>query len=56
MKKNYSLFKSISILTMFFLIVAAQSGNASSMYDDPRFDRIPQIYLDQVAQYGELVR
>jgi hypothetical protein len=53
MKKIYSLFKSISILTMFFLIVAAQSGNASSMYDDPRFDRIPQIYLDQVAQQND---
>lgn len=53
MNKNYSLSKSISILTMFFLVVAMQSGNAASMYDDPRFDRIPQIYLDQVAAQND---
>jgi len=49
MKKLYSLSKSIIMLTIFFLVVGLQSGNASSMYDDPRFDRIPQSYLDQVG-------
>jgi hypothetical protein len=53
MNKIYSLSKSISILTMFFLVVAMQSGNAASMFDDPRFDRIPQRYIDEVSMQND---
>jgi hypothetical protein len=54
MKKGYSFIKSTtSILTVFFLIVSLNTGNASSMFDDPRFDRIPQRYLDEVATQND---
>lgn len=45
--------KSISLLTVILLAFVINSGNAASMLDDPRFDRIPQIYLDQVGQQND---
>lgn len=54
MKKGYSLIKSTtSILTVFFLLVSLNKGNASSMFDDPRFDRIPQRYFDEVEKQND---
>ncbi|MBS1491878.1 MAG: T9SS type A sorting domain-containing protein [Bacteroidetes bacterium] len=54
MNKNYSLaFKSMSIFTMLFLIFNLNTGKAASMLDDPRFDRIPQSYLEQVAMQND---
>ena len=55
MKGIYSFnFKSITLFTTLLLILAlSNKGNASSMLDDPRFDRIPQIYLDQIAQQND---
>lgn len=55
MKELYNLMvKGITFLSAFFLVLfIGNSVNAASMFDDPRFDRIPQSYLDQIATQND---
>ncbi|MBX7046674.1 MAG: T9SS type A sorting domain-containing protein [Ignavibacteria bacterium] len=55
MKGIYSLKqRSVSFFSLLIAVFALTGlGNAASMFDDPRFDRIPQNYLDQIATQND---